>query len=190
MWTTVARLLAFSTPQFHITSDIKQALSRDEASRALIWRIQFDANYSGEYTNIDGLLFKGKQIYVPSNSELHHQIFNSFQCSISEGHSGIKGTMARIAGNFYWPILFHPVRDFVTQCSICLQSKLETTPPKGVLQQLSIPAQILEDISMDFIAHLPPSSDKTSIWAIVDRLSKYTHFCALLTSVRIRWTIS
>lgn len=36
---------------------------------------------------------------------------------------------------------------------------------------------------MNFINHLPPSSGRTSIWVIVDRLSKYAHFCVLPTSV-------
>lgn len=32
---------------------------------------------------------------------------------------------------------------------------------------------------MDFITHLPPSSGKTTILVVVDRLSKYAHFTAL-----------
>lgn len=32
---------------------------------------------------------------------------------------------------------------------------------------------------MDFITHLPPSQGKTTIWVIVDRLSKYGHFVPL-----------
>ena len=32
---------------------------------------------------------------------------------------------------------------------------------------------------MDFITSLPQSNGKTIIWVIVDRLSKYGHFCAL-----------
>lgn len=36
---------------------------------------------------------------------------------------------------------------------------------------------------MDFITNLPPSTAKTTIWVIVDRLSKYAHLCALPSSV-------
>lgn len=32
---------------------------------------------------------------------------------------------------------------------------------------------------MDFITHLPPTTGKSVIWVIVDRLSKYSHFIAL-----------
>nr|GEU33567.1 reverse transcriptase [Tanacetum cinerariifolium] len=37
-----------------------------------------------------------------------------------------------------------------------------------------------EEISMDFITNLPLSNGKSAIWVIVDRLSKFAHFIALL----------
>jgi hypothetical protein len=38
---------------------------------------------------------------------------------------------------------------------------------------------IWKDISMDFITSLPKSGNKSVIMVVVDRLSKYSHFCAL-----------
>lgn len=32
---------------------------------------------------------------------------------------------------------------------------------------------------MDFITHLPPSKGKTTIWVVIDRLTKFAHFIAL-----------
>jgi hypothetical protein len=49
----------------------------------------------------------------------------------------------------------------------------------GTLQPLSIPPAIWKDISMDFITGLPKSGNKSVIMVVVDRLSKYAHFCAL-----------
>lgn len=35
---------------------------------------------------------------------------------------------------------------------------------------------------MDFITHLPSASNKTVIWVVVDRLTKFAHFIALPTN--------
>ncbi|MCI47460.1 retrotransposon protein, partial [Trifolium medium] len=42
-----------------------------------------------------------------------------------------------------------------------------------------MPQQVWEDISMDFIMHLPPTHNRSAIWVIVDRLTKFAHFIAL-----------
>jgi hypothetical protein len=49
----------------------------------------------------------------------------------------------------------------------------------GLLQPLAIPSQCWEEVSMDFITGLLKSEGKSVIMVIVDRLTKYTHFCAL-----------
>ena len=59
------------------------------------------------------------------------------------------------------------------------QNKVETIKTLGLLQPLSIPIQHWEDISMDFIIGLPRSKRKSVIMVVVDRLTKYAHFCAL-----------
>jgi IS30 family transposase len=56
---------------------------------------------------------------------------------------------------------------------------METIKTPGLLQPLSIPSQHWEEVSIDFITGLPKSEGKSVIMVIVDRLTKYTHFCAL-----------
>lgn len=46
----------------------------------------------------------------------------------------------------------------------------------GLLQPITSPNRIWEEISMDFIDALPMSHGFTTIWVVVDRLSKYAHF--------------
>lgn len=71
------------------------------------------------------------------------------------------------------------VKCYVQNCATCQQYKTSTQKPGRLLNPLPIPGQIWEDISMDFITHLPPVQGKTTVWVVVDRLSKYAHFIAL-----------
>jgi hypothetical protein len=60
--------------------------------------------------------------------------------------------------------------------------------PAGLLQPLNIPAWKWEDISMDFIVGLPLSAHKfDSIWAIIDRFTKSTHFILVHTNYRAKY---
>jgi hypothetical protein len=67
----------------------------------------------------------------------------------------------------------------VAECLVCQQNKVETIKTPGLLQPLAIPSQRWEEVSMDFITGLLKSEGKTVIMVIVDRLTKYAHFCAL-----------
>jgi hypothetical protein len=62
---------------------------------------------------------------------------------------------------------------------VCQCNKGETVKSPGTLQLLLIPPAIWKDISMDFITRLPKSKNKSVIMVVVDRLSKYAHFCSL-----------
>nr|GFB97296.1 putative reverse transcriptase domain-containing protein [Tanacetum cinerariifolium] len=59
-------------------------------------------------------------------------------------------------------------------------SQTEHQKPSGLLQQSEIPEWKWEKITMDFISKLPRThSGHDSIWVIVDRLTKSTHFLAI-----------
>ena len=85
----------------------------------------------------------------------------------------------KVATQFYWPSMQKYVQDYVKSCDICQRTKSETLPPAGLLQPLSIPYQVWDDITIDFVAGLPLSHGKDSIFMVVDRLSKYAHFMSL-----------
>jgi hypothetical protein len=69
--------------------------------------------------------------------------------------------------------------NFFVECEVCQCNKGETIKSLGRLQPLLIPPAIWKDISMEFITGLPKSGNKSVIMVVLDRLSKYAHFCAL-----------
>lgn len=71
------------------------------------------------------------------------------------------------------------IKNFVAECDACQRQKGEIVGTPGLLQPLPIPNRTWTDISMDFIEGLPKSHGKSVIMVVVDKLSKYAHFCSL-----------
>nr|GEY31776.1 Ty3/gypsy retrotransposon protein [Tanacetum cinerariifolium] len=84
---------------------------------------------------------------------------SEFHSSPLGGHSGIKATLTTV---FYWPNVGDDVSNFIKSCSICQQVKTPNHKPYGLLQSLPIPSRVSDDLSMDFITHLPASN--AEIW--------------------------
>jgi hypothetical protein len=71
---------------------------------------------------------------------------------------------------------------YVSECDTCRKVKADYMKPGGLLQPLSILKWKWDDFSMDFIVGLPLMTRKfDSIWIIVDRLSKSTHYMPVHT---------
>ena len=62
----------------------------------------------------------------------------------------------------------------------CQKAKVEHQRPGGNLQPLEILVWKWDNISMDFVTHLPQTfRGHDTIWVIVDRLTKSAHFLAM-----------
>ena len=69
------------------------------------------------------------------------------------------------------------IATYVAKCDNCCRVKAIHLKPTGLLQPLSVTGWKWEEVSMDFIVGLPPTHKNfDSIWVIVDRLTKSTHF--------------
>ena len=168
--------MAWSAPQTAFWEDIKKAQVRD----ASLWKkLQQQTNLDFHPHQLiirDNIIFINDRVFIPKHAKLIAKILHEFHASPIGGHAGIKRTAARISALFYWQGMQKDIKQYVTNCTVCQQAKTLNTSPAGLLQPLPIPAQVWEDISMDFITGLPNSGGYTAILVVVDRLSKYAHF--------------
>ena len=86
--------------------------------------------------------------------------------------------------NFFWPRMQKDVKNYVTSCEACQRNKPTNRAAAGLLQPLVIPETRWEQVSMDFITHLPKIKNHfDSIFVVVDRLSKRVHFIPTTSTV-------
>jgi hypothetical protein len=145
----------------------------------LIQRLQQDSSASDTFTWKNDSLWYKDRLYLCKNSQLKQKVLLELHTSPVGGHSGFLKTYNRVKKDFFRDGLNTNVQRFVAECLVCQQNKVETINTLGILQPLSIPSQCWEEVSMDFITGLPKSKGKTVIMVIVDRLTKYAHFCVL-----------
>ena len=132
-----------------------------------------------------GTLFKrGAAVCIPDTDGLHTSIISELHCSPYAGHVGMNRSLALISIYFYWPDLQTDINNYVRGCVVCQRNKPSVGQPAGKLQPLPVPSGVCEDISMDFIGHLPKTTmGNFFILVVVDRLSKMAHFLPCKKSI-------
>jgi hypothetical protein len=84
---------------------------------------------------------------------------------------------------YWWYGIKRGIAEFVSLYDTCQRVKAEHQRPTGLLQSLKIPEWKCEEIKMDFIVGLPRNqTGYNSIWVIVDRLMKVSHFIRVKTT--------
>jgi hypothetical protein len=84
--------------------------------------------------------------------------------------------------HYWWTKTKIEIARYVARCDTCRRVKAIHMKTAGPLQSLPIPIWKWEDISMEFIVGLPRTAKGyDSIWVIVDRLTKITHFLPVKT---------
>jgi hypothetical protein len=101
------------------------------------------------------------------------------QTSSVGGHSRYLKTYHRVKKELFLDDPKTDVQRFIAECLVFQQNEAETIKTPGLLQPLAISSQRWEEVSMDFITGLPKSEGKSVIMVIIDRLTKYAHFCSL-----------
>jgi len=115
-------------------------------------------------------------MYVLDNANLCLQVLQYHHDHVLAGHLGQNKTLELIQRHYTWPNIYNDVQKFCKSCVTCMRSKPQRHRLYRSLQQLPIPEQPWNSISMDFIEKLPSSSGFDTILVIVDRLSKQAIF--------------
>jgi len=71
------------------------------------------------------------------------------------------------------------IRQYIKECTICQQAKVEHVKLPGLLDPLPVPSQPWTIISLDFIEGLPSSNRCDVIMVVIDKFTKYGHFIPL-----------
>jgi len=120
--------------------------------------------------------FRGR-ICVLDDGELRKAILEEAHKSNLSIHPGATKMYQDLKKMFWWPRLKKEVAGYVAACLTCQKAKIEHQKPFGLLQSLDVPEWKWDSIAMDFVVGLPKTpTNQDSIWVIVDRLIKATHF--------------
>jgi hypothetical protein len=144
---------------------------------------QGEAKYRCSHTDHQGVLWFNNRIVVPKNHQLRKQILDEAHLSKFSIHPGSTKMYQDLRQNFWWTRMKREIAKYVSECDTCQRVKASHLKVSGTLQPLPIPSRKWEDISMDFIVGLPNTSQRhDSIWVIIDRLTKTTHFLPVHTT--------
>jgi hypothetical protein len=134
----------------------------------------------------DGVLWFKDHLMVAKDFELCHKIMDEAHCSRYSIHPGTNKMYQDLKKNFWWTRMKREIAKYVSECDTCRRIKADHLRPAGNLQPSSIPEWKWENICMDFTVSLPPTlRGYNSIWVIVDRLTKSSHFIPVAATYRV-----
>ena len=101
---------------------------------------------------------------------------------MESSHSGPERLWQQLSQKFYWKRMKADVLAFSNSCDICQKTKFSNFNKFGFLIPNPIPSRPYQSVSMDFIVHLPWSSQFNAIFVVVDRLTKHASFIPTTTT--------
>lgn len=136
---------------------------------------------SGQKTNFhigdDGCLFYWDRLCVPNDSGPKQELMNKAHNNFYLIHLGCNKMYNNLKQHYWWLGMKREISMFVSKYLICQQVKAEHQFMSALLQPVMTPEWKWERITMDFVLGLLLTANrKDSIWVIVDRLIKSSHF--------------
>ncbi|XP_073289635.1 uncharacterized protein [Primulina huaijiensis] len=131
------------------------------------------------------LTFRGR-ICIPVGDDIRKDVLiedHSAPYSVHPGSTKMYQDLRRL---YWWLGMKKYIMLCISECLICQQVKIEHQRPAATLLSLPIPQWKWEHITMDFVTGLQRTpKGYNSIWVIVDRLTKSTHFLQVKTTFTI-----
>lgn len=137
-----AILAAISMCQLVLLEQLQQFYADHAVGRALISKFIDSAGDMTQFSVQLGIIYFRGRIFIPSETNLRKLLFEEYHASPGGGHSGVKGTLARLAAAFSWPHMAQDIKAWVRECATCQMHKYSTQKPLGLLQPLPIPSQV------------------------------------------------
>ncbi|GKA24136.1 reverse transcriptase domain-containing protein [Tanacetum coccineum] len=125
----------------------------------------------------DGIRCIKNRSWLPLFGSLRDLIMHESHKSKYSIHPGSDKMYYDLKKLYWWPNIKAIIVEYVGKCLTCSRVKAECQKPSDLLVQPEIPIWKWERITMDFITKLPKTSiGHDTIWVIVDRLTKFSHF--------------
>ena len=165
----------------NLLNQVHEAQKSDEKIYAIISK-----NRMGKETkfsvNEDGFLYYRDRVCVPNDSELKKSILEEAYSRSFAIHLGSTKMYQDLKTSYWWSGMKKDVSDFVTKCMVCQRVKAKHKIPSSLFQPIRIPEWKWDRITMDFVVGLPLTRRKhDSIWVMVDRFTKSSHFLPVRT---------
>ena len=164
--TTIVAALSVLTPGSNLSKKLTEGYKNDPEFKDIL------LDPKEPYLLREGLLYRDKKLCIPKG-DIRTKLLHEYHSTPSSGHLGETKTRNKIYPLYYWKDLRNTVREFVSTCQVCQQTKSRNHKPFGFLKPIDPPETKWQVITMDFIAPLPKTrSGFSGILTVVCKLSK------------------
>jgi hypothetical protein len=131
----------------------------------------------------EGVVWFKDRMCVPNITSIRELILKEAHETTYSIHPGSEKMYQDLKKRFLWYGMKREIEEYVARCDSCQRIKAEHQRPASSFQPLQIPQWKWDEIGMDFIVGLPRTrAGYDSIWVVVDRLTKATHFIPVKTT--------
>ena len=174
--------LSTLTLQSTMQKDILEAQDYDPACEKMRKWAQEKEDNGFSTTKEGAIMYKGR-LCVPDYKNIRNEILYDAHNTPYSVHPGTTKMYQDLQKHYWWHGMKRDIAKYVERCLTCQQVKAEHQRPGGELQPIEVPEWKWEQIAMDFIVGLPKTRNGyDSIWVIIDRLTKSSHFLPVRTT--------